>query len=53
MARLVLDNKFVDCAVVANAKFIVTEDRHYNELKDLDFPKVETIRLDEAMYLLL
>ena len=26
------DNKFVDCAVVANAKFIVTEDRHYNEL---------------------
>ena len=47
------DNKFVDCAVVANAKFIVTEDRHYNELKDLDFPKIETIRLDEAMYLLL
>ncbi|MBQ9666797.1 MAG: putative toxin-antitoxin system toxin component, PIN family [Bacteroidaceae bacterium] len=47
------DNKFVDCAVVANAKFIVTEDHHYNELKNLDFPKIETIRLDEAMYLLL
>ena len=23
------DNKFVDCAVIANAKFIVTEDRHF------------------------
>ena len=27
------DNKFVDCAVAANAKFIVTEDHHYDELK--------------------
>lgn len=47
------DNKFVDCAIAANAKFIVTEDRHYEELKDLDFPKVETIKLDEAMFVLL
>ena len=23
------DNKFVDCAGIANAKFIVTEDRHF------------------------
>ena len=23
------DNKFVDCAVIANAEFIVTEDRHF------------------------
>ncbi|MBQ1909660.1 MAG: putative toxin-antitoxin system toxin component, PIN family, partial [Bacteroidaceae bacterium] len=23
------DNKFVDCAVASNAKYIVTEDRHY------------------------
>ena len=27
------DNKFVDCAVVANAKFIVTEDHHFHILK--------------------
>ncbi len=33
------DNKFVDCAVAANAKFIVTEDHHYNELKNLVFPQ--------------
>ncbi|MCH5311073.1 MAG: putative toxin-antitoxin system toxin component, PIN family [Prevotella sp.] len=43
------DDKFVDCAVAANAKFIVTEDNHYNVLQDLDFPKVEIIRLDEIM----
>ena len=43
------DNKFVDCAVAANAKFIVTEDSHYNVLQDINFPKVEIIRLDEIM----
>lgn len=41
------DNKFVDCAVVANAKFIVTEDRHYNILKLYSFPKVDFIGLDD------
>lgn len=33
------DNKFVDCAVAANARFLVTEDHHFNVLKNLDFPK--------------
>lgn len=35
------DNKFVDCVVAANAKFLVTEDYHYNILKETDFPKIE------------
>lgn len=43
------DNKFVDCAVAASAKFIVTEDRHFNVLKEIDFPKVEIISLDDIM----
>lgn len=43
------DDKFVDCAIAANAKFIVTEDNHYNVLQDFDFPKVNIIRLDEIM----
>ncbi len=43
------DNKFVDCAVSANAKYIVTEDHHYNILRSIEFPKVEIIRLDEVM----
>lgn len=47
------DNKFVDCAVAANAKFIVTEDRHFEILKEIDFPKIEIISLDGAMATLL
>ena len=43
------DNKFVDCAVAGNAKFIVSEDRHYNILKTVDFPRVEVLGLDEMM----
>ena len=34
------DNKFVDCAIIANAKFIVTGDHHFNVLKDVPFPIV-------------
>ena len=37
------DNKFVDCAIVANAQYIVTEDRHYNVLETIDFPAVSKI----------
>ena len=40
------DNKFVDCAVSANASFIVTNDRHFNILKDIEFPKVNVIDID-------
>ena len=43
------DNKFIDCAVAAQAKYIVTEDRHYNVLHEVEFPKVDIIGLDEAM----
>lgn len=43
------DNKFVDCAVAANARFLVTEDHHFNVLKDLDFPKVNLIGLDSFL----
>lgn len=37
------DNKFVDCAVSCNAKGIVTQDKHFNILKSIDFPKVNVI----------
>lgn len=35
------DNKFVDCAIAGNAEFIVTNDKHFNTLKTIDFPKIE------------
>lgn len=39
------DNKFVDCAIAANAKYIVTNDHHYNILRSIPFPVVETLSL--------
>ena len=43
------DNKFVDCAVAGNARFVVTEDRHYKILEEIDFPKVDIIGLDDML----
>lgn len=43
------DNKFVDCAIVASADFLVTEDKHFNVLKEIDFPKVNVITLDQFL----
>lgn len=39
------DNKFVDCAIAAHAKCIVTNDHHYDVLKRIPFPKVEVVSL--------
>lgn len=41
------DNKFVDCAIVSNAEFIVTEDKHFSELASIPFPKVRCVGIDE------
>ena len=46
------DNKFVDCAIAANASFIVSEDSHFRVLKDIPFPQVNVIRLSQFMHLL-
>ncbi|MBQ8713917.1 MAG: putative toxin-antitoxin system toxin component, PIN family [Prevotella sp.] len=43
------DNKFVDCAIAANAKFIVTEDHHFDVLKEIDFPSVDVINIDNFL----
>jgi putative PIN family toxin of toxin-antitoxin system len=40
------DNKFADCAVSANADYLVTNDRHFNILKEIDFPKIKVIDID-------
>lgn len=46
------DNKFVDCAIAANADFILTEDKHMHELKGSKFPKVVTKSIAEFRSLL-
>lgn len=43
------DNKFVDCAVAANAKFIVTEDHHFDILKKIEFPRVSIIGINDYL----
>lgn len=34
------DNKFVDCAICGTAELIVTNDKHFHILKNIDFPRV-------------
>ena len=41
------DNKFSDCAFAANAHFLVTNDRHFQVLKNIDFPIITTITLED------
>ena len=43
------DNKFVDCAIAANATFIVSEDKHFDVLEQISFPKVLVLRLREFL----
>lgn len=43
------DNKFVDCAIKANARFIVSEDKHFNVLKTIPFPHVDVVGIDEFL----
>ena len=39
------DNKFVVCAIVANAEFLVSNDSHFRVLEQIPFPKVNILRL--------
>jgi putative PIN family toxin of toxin-antitoxin system len=41
------DNKFIDCAIASNCDFIVTNDKHFNVLKGIDFPKIAIVNLEE------
>ncbi len=46
------DNKFVDCAIAANADFIVTNDRHFRVLERINFPQVRTITVADFQRML-
>lgn len=41
------DNKFVDCAICGEAELIVTNDKHFNVLNNIDFPKVIIQRIED------
>ena len=43
------DNKFVDCAIVANAEYIVSNDSHFDILKDIPFPRVLVLSAEDFL----
>jgi putative PIN family toxin of toxin-antitoxin system len=47
------DNKFVDLAVASNADYIVSNDKHFNVLSKIEFPKVKVITIDKFLELLI
>lgn len=43
------DNKFVDCAISANVRFVVSNDNHFKVLREIEFPPVDVIDADEFL----
>ena len=41
------DNKFVDCAIIANADYIVSDDSHFRVLASIPYPHVQVVSLDQ------
>ena len=41
------DDKFVDCAFAANATYIVSDDSHFDELRNITFPELLVLKLKE------
>ncbi len=46
------DDKFVDAAISANIDYLVTNDRHFDILKYVDFPKVTVCKADDFKMML-
>ena len=46
------DDKFVDCAVAANADFLVTDDGDFRVLARIAFPKIRVISADDFVEML-
>ncbi len=41
------DDKFADCAVAAGVHYLVTDDKHFNTLAKLGFPKINLINIKD------
>jgi putative PIN family toxin of toxin-antitoxin system len=41
------DNKFVDCAVCGQAEYLVSNDKHFTILKEIGFPQLHLLKLQE------
>lgn len=47
------DDKFVDCAFAANAAYIVSDDSHFDVLKEIPFPQLLVLKLKDFLKRLL
>jgi predicted nucleic acid-binding protein len=41
------DNKFANLAISTNARYLVSNDKHFNVFRYIDFPVLEVVTLDE------
>ena len=41
------DNKFVDCYLISNSNVLVSNDKHFECLRTIEFPKVNVIKIDD------
>lgn len=41
------DNKFVDCAISSNVDYLITNDKDFNILKRIKFPRVNVVNIAE------
>ncbi|MCB0713224.1 MAG: putative toxin-antitoxin system toxin component, PIN family [Ignavibacteriae bacterium] len=46
------DNKFVDCAIAGRADYIVTHDKHFTHLEEVEFPRVQILSASQLKQLL-
>ncbi len=47
------DNKFVDCAIACNATYLVSQDRHFDILKQIPFPQVQVLKIEDFLKVLI
>ncbi len=43
------DNKFTDCYVAGNSDILITNDKHFDVLKQVSFPKIKTLDIDSFL----
>lgn len=41
------DNKFADLTIAGNADYLITNNKYFNLLKKVDFPKINVVTIDE------
>ncbi len=46
------DNKFSDCYISSDADYLITHDKHFSILKEIDFPKVNLLKIEEFQSIL-